>query len=203
MKRLIAAALAAAASAACAALPFAGYSIEAWGAATSLEPDTGAAGGSEGLGYTAGVTLALEVDYVRGSDLGVGLGYGHTEHPSGGSGTFVAHYWMASSSPFGTDDVRPRMHAGLLLGQDEPGMFQGYVGAGASLHPSRGRAWHVFAGPQFTAVSTADGLTMYTGWGGFVRVRYYRGFFRGCDVTPSEAREQYSDDAPRRPVECR
>ena len=75
------------------------------------------------------------------------------------------------------------------------------VGAGASMHPARGYAIHVFTGPQAMLIENNQEDLDYRGLGWFVRARLYRSFFKSCDVLPSVAAQdrQFS----LKPVECR
>jgi hypothetical protein len=191
-------------------LPITGVAVEGFAGATDFTPQNEHdAGEQEGLGYSVGLSVALEIDYIRGSDLGAGFAYVGTQLPENAAGEapmsrgFAAQYWLASGAAFlGNDDLRPRFHMGLLFGQGNTGMLQPYLGAGASYHPKRGTAVHLFAGPHFFAVIEPASGTTYTGLGAFVRVRYRRAFITGCDVTPSEAALEYDPQRPRM-VRCR
>jgi hypothetical protein len=190
---------------------FMGVSLEAHAGASLLTPAEDAdPAAQDGLGWHVGLTASLEVDVVRGSDLGMGLGYVMTGLPESAAGeraskgSFAAQYWMTSAiDRYGTDSFRPRAYLGVLWGAGESSgdasIAEAYGALGASWHPRRGTAWHVFAGPHVIAFD--DGASWYTGWGGAVRLRWYRSFFPDCDLTPSEAAAQNGGRPGK--LECR
>lgn len=190
-------------------MTYSGYAVEAWAGASRLSPtENTSAAATDGAGVSVGVSLAVEVDYLRTASMGAGLAYISTTIPRddggpGRHGSAAAQYDVSSAfTRLGTDHLRPRMYAGVFLGGqgESNSVFGAYGGAGASFHPARGTAVHVFTGPQVIGLEKGDepgDSLSYSGVGWAVRVRFYRNFFRGCDVLPSVGQR----DAPR-PARC-
>lgn len=198
-------------SSACAALPYSGVALEAYGGVTRMTPaDDAAMEAEQGTGTQVGLALSLEVDYIRSSGMGAGYAYVRSSLPrTGGAssmGIGVAQYDIASAfTRLGTDAFRPRMYVGAQLGRSESEslLMQSYLGAGASLHPARGFAVHVFTGPQALMVEDYGADLAYRGLGWFVRARLYRSFFKSCDVPPSVVAAEMGDEGGGPPVRCR
>lgn len=196
---------------ACAALPYSGYAVEGYAAATRLDPtDDASPEADEGVGISIGLNLLVEIDYIRSVGMGMGIGYVTTSLPTqSGSEQFgftPPQYDVSSAfTSLGNDLLRPRMYAGVLLGtgtDSGDSLFAAYVGAGASYHVARGTALHLFTGPQALALENNGEDLSYTGTGWFVRARLYRSFFARCDIAPSEAAER-SDRGRTKVVPCR
>lgn len=201
--------LAALFASACAALPYSGVAVEAYGGVTRMTPqDDAAMEAEQGTGMQLGLALSLEVDYIRSSGMGAGYGYVRSSLPrSGGAssmGIGAAQYDLASAfTRLASDAFRARMYVGAQIGRSEHDdlLMASYLGAGASMHPSRGYAVHVFTGPQALLIEDNDAELNYRGLGWFVRARLYRSFFKSCDVPPSVAAADR--EFTLRPVECR
>lgn len=202
-------ALGALACSACAALPYSGIALEAYGGATRMTPDADASADAErGTGFQLGLALSVEVDYIRSSGMGAGYAYVRSSLPKrGGSsdlGIGAAQYDLTSAfTGITSDTVRARIYLGAQLGRTshDDVLMGSYLGAGASMHPARGYAFHVFTGPQAMIIENNQEDLDYRGLGWFVRARLYRSFFTSCDVPPSVAAQdrQFS----LKPVECR
>lgn len=196
-RALVAVAIAAAATTTtpgCAMLAITGYAVEGFAAATQVAPELGLSPSlddNEGTGLTFGVTLALDVDFMRSSNFGMGLALAYTRLPDNDAGEAVSsmgpasQFWFGGASNLGTDTFRLRANMGLLFGQGESGILNAYAGGGFSLHPSQGTALHLYVGPHWMAVRAPGDGTSFSGLGAFVRVRFRQAFFTRCDAPPS------------------
>lgn len=194
---------------ACAALPYSGVALEAYAGAARMTPDDDASADAErGTGMQLGLALSVEIDYIRSSGMGAGYAYVRSSLPtrtgSGELGIGAAQYSLASAfTSLTSDAIRARIYLGAQLGRTgyDDLLMGSYLGAGASMHPARGYAVHVFTGPQAMLVENNREDLAYRGLGWFVRARLYRSFFKSCDVPPSVAAQdrQFS----LKPVECR
>ncbi|MCA9674598.1 MAG: hypothetical protein H6708_21745 [Kofleriaceae bacterium] len=140
---------------------------------------------------TAGLGLALEFDWLRDADLGLGLGWqtvgdgGATDDPGAGISARPLRVWLASAIGNSGWTVRPRATMGASLANGDGDLYaEGYAGLGVSVHPTRGTALHVLVGPQVVRATDALALgpsVTYQGWGVQARVRLFRMFWRRCD----------------------
>lgn len=133
------------------------------------------------LAVTAGVSLNLELDYLRDASFGAGVGYQAFSSPEAGTlSAFPFRVWYGGAIDDRGWKLRPRAALGLSAGGDAEAYLDAYLAAGASYHLAPGHALHVLFGPHAVHAENQMG-TSFRGWGGTLRVRFFRMLQNTCD----------------------
>lgn len=172
----------------CAAMPFSGLSVEGSVGQSWLQFEKEALPPATSSFW--GLSLSLDVDWLRSSSLGVGAEYRQTQVPGAPDvhSAWAARYTMGSLVHLPRNDwFRPRTVLAAATGSGSDSWREVFWGAGFSLHPIQGLSLHVQGGPHYGFISGSSlDRANGSGPGWQVRLRLLKMFFSDCDVAPDD-----------------